>query len=131
MTLDRKLVAALNKRFEKYQLVYPNAVCTFMDPRYMRIFFDEIQLASIIKNLKDFHKEIVSAIAADAQLTRASAQDEGLEAESTSSVAHLSGVSDDRMPALAPLSGSGSKSISNSVDLLWVISIKELLQADL
>ena len=124
MTLDRKLVAALNKRFEKYHLVYPNAVCTFMDPRYMRIFFDEIQLASIIENLKDFHKEIVSAIAADAQLTRASAQDEGLEAESTS-VAHLSGVSDDRMPALAPLSESGSKSISNSVDLLWVISIKE------
>ena len=61
----------------------------------------------------------MSAIAADEQLARASAQGEGLEAESTSSVAHKSGVSNDRMLALAPSSGSGSKSNSSTVDPLW------------
>ena len=104
MTLARKLVAVLNRRFEKYHLVYPNAMCTFVDPRYNTIFFNEI----------------VSAIAADEQLARASAQGEGLEVESTSStVAHASGVSDDRTLAIVPSSRSEAKSNSSTVDPLW------------
>ena len=60
VVLARKLKISLNKRFESYELQLPDAMCTFVDPRYKGMYFSADQQQTVVFHLKQFATELSS-----------------------------------------------------------------------
>lgn len=135
VTFARKLVAALENRFPTFKTAIPDCVCTYLDPRFKCLLFDEEALAVIQKQLEEFAPLIISNVpTTSSSLSAISAVNSttvaGANATSSGDIQQgqqESSSSPQTASVMNTVSAPNSATSANHTDSLWV-SIDQLSQ---